>query len=84
MGACGDLTDEEWARLVKRLKSYDGSVGIGIVEDGIIARATLSMGDITITMRPLEGELPKQKSLFPTECNTFVQVDRATLVRSAS
>ncbi|HET6357322.1 DNA polymerase III subunit beta [Streptomyces sp.] len=73
------------APLAKRLKSYDGPVGIGIIEngDGIIARATLSMGDTTVTMRPLEGELPKHKSLFPTECDTSVQVDRATLVRAA-
>jgi hypothetical protein len=60
-------------------------VGIGIIEngDGIIARATLSMGDTTVTVRPLEGELPMHRSLFPTECDTSVQVDRATLVRAA-
>lgn len=70
--------------VVKRLKSYDGPVGIGIIEngDGITARATLSMGDTTLTMRPLEGELPKHKSLFPTECDTSVQVDRVALVRA--
>ncbi|WP_406003112.1 hypothetical protein [Streptomyces sp. NBC_00829] len=70
--------------VVKRLKSYDGPVGIGIIEDGdgITARATLSMGDTTVTMRPLEGELPKHKSLFPTECDTSVQVDRVALVRA--
>ncbi|WP_331757217.1 hypothetical protein OH782_42090 (plasmid) [Streptomyces sp. NBC_01544] len=71
--------------LAKRLKAYDGPMGIGIIEDGdgITARATLSMGDTTITMRPLEGELPRYKSLFPTECDASVQVDRATLVRAA-
>ncbi|WP_351230129.1 DNA polymerase III subunit beta [Streptomyces sp. NPDC002133] len=73
------------APLARRLKSYDGRVGIGIIEDGkgAIARATLSMGDTTITMRPLEGSLPKYDSLFPTECDTSVRVDRATVVRAA-
>lgn len=72
------------APLAKRLKSYVGPVGIGIIEEdkGVIARATLSMGDTTITMRPLDGGLPKYKSLFPTECDASVRVDRATLVRA--
>ncbi|MER7109465.1 DNA polymerase III subunit beta [Streptomyces sp. NPDC000229] len=71
--------------LAKRLKSYEGPVGIGIIEDGkdVVARATLSMGDTTITMRPLEGSLPKHNSLFPTERDTSVRVDRATAVRAA-
>lgn len=73
------------APLAKRLKSYDGPVGIGIIEngEGVLARATLSMGDTTITMRPLEGSLPKYDSLFPTECDTSVRVDRVTVVRAA-
>ncbi|NUK50125.1 hypothetical protein HRW14_07400 [Streptomyces lunaelactis] len=72
------------APLAKRLKSYDGPVGIGIIQNGDdVARATLSMGDTTITMRPLDGELPKHCHLFPTECDTSVRVDRATLVRAA-
>ncbi|MDH2393649.1 DNA polymerase III subunit beta [Streptomyces sp. HNM0663] len=73
------------APLAKRLKSYEGPVGIGIIEngEGVIARAALSMGDTTITMRPLEGSLPKHGSLFPTECDTSVRVDRATVVRAA-
>ncbi|MFE0200604.1 hypothetical protein ACFW0I_33345 [[Kitasatospora] papulosa] len=73
------------APLAKRLKSHEGPIGIGIIENskGVIARATLSMGDTTITIRPLEGSLPKHDSLFPTECDTSVSVDRATVVRAA-
>ncbi|ORT54224.1 DNA polymerase III subunit beta [Streptomyces sp. CB03238] len=73
------------APLAKRLKTYDGPVGIGILENGkdVTARATLSIGDTTITMRPLEGSLPKHDSLFPTECDTSVRIDRATVVRAA-
>jgi DNA polymerase-3 subunit beta len=41
------------------------------------------MGDTTVTMRPLEGSLPQHQTLFPTECDTSVRVDRATLVRAA-
>jgi DNA polymerase-3 subunit beta len=73
------------APLAKRLKSYDGPIGIGIIENGkdVVARATLWMGDTTITVRPLEGSLPKHGSLFPTECDTSVTVERATVVRAA-
>ncbi|HBF78529.1 MAG TPA: hypothetical protein DD420_00895, partial [Streptomyces sp.] len=71
------------ALLAKRLKSHEGPIGIGIVEDDDVARTTLSMGDTTITMRPLEGRLPAHKSLFPAECGLSVQIDRASAVRAA-
>ncbi|WP_329583369.1 DNA polymerase III subunit beta [Streptomyces sp. NBC_01361] len=72
------------AALAKRLKAYDGPVGIGITQNADdVAWTTLSMGDTTITIRPLEGELPKYKSLFPTGRDVSVQADRATLVRGA-
>ncbi|MET9427833.1 MULTISPECIES: DNA polymerase III subunit beta [unclassified Streptomyces] len=73
------------APLAKRLKKYDGPVGIGILEDGdgVIARATLSIGDTTITTRPLDGSLPKYSSLFPAQRDVSVRVDRATVVRAA-
>ncbi|MFD0271073.1 hypothetical protein ACFVGY_31575 [Streptomyces sp. NPDC127106] len=78
--------------LAKRLKSHDGPVGIGILEDDHAEgdpvatwptpRATLSLGAITITMRSLDGSLPKYQSLFPKACETSVRLDRATTVRA--
>ncbi|MEU8708586.1 DNA polymerase III subunit beta [Streptomyces sp. NPDC048565] len=76
------IPSEVLAPLAKRLKTYEGPVGIGIIEDDV-ARTTLSMGDTTITMRPLEGRLPNPTTLFPTECGLSVQVDRATAARAA-
>ncbi|MBT2404637.1 MULTISPECIES: DNA polymerase III subunit beta [unclassified Streptomyces] len=78
--------------LAKRLKNHDGPVGIGILEDDHAEgdpvatwptpRATLSLGAITVTMRSLDGGLPKYKSLFPKTCETSVRLDRATTVRA--
>ncbi|MFD3729028.1 hypothetical protein [Streptomyces sp. NPDC058671] len=78
--------------LAKRLKAHDGPVGIGILEDDHaegepvanwpVARATLSLGAVTVTMRSLDGSLPKYQSLFPETCDTSVQLDRATTVRA--
>ncbi|MFE5713427.1 hypothetical protein ACFQ7J_21755 [Streptomyces sp. NPDC056501] len=78
--------------LAKRLKAHDGPVGIGILEyahaDGeptvsqSVARATLSLGAVTVTMRSLDGSLPKYRTLFPKICDTSVQLDRATTVRA--
>ncbi|MGW2304459.1 DNA polymerase III subunit beta family protein [Streptomyces sp. NPDC001809] len=78
--------------LAKRLKSHDGPVGIGILEDDHAEgapvatwptpRVTLSLGAITITMRSLDGSLPKYKSLFPKACETSVRLDRLTTVRA--
>lgn len=47
-----------------------------------IARATLSLGAVTVTMRSLDGGLPEYQSLFPKTCETSVQLDRATIVRA--
>ncbi|MFE5717884.1 DNA polymerase III subunit beta family protein [Streptomyces erythrochromogenes] len=78
--------------LAKRLKTHDGPVGIGILEyahaDGEptagqpVARATLSLGSVTVTMRSLDGSLPKYRTLFPATCDASVQLDRATTVRA--
>ncbi|MFI8769391.1 hypothetical protein ACIGN6_31425 [Streptomyces sp. NPDC053792] len=78
--------------LAKRLKTHDGPVGIGILEDdhaegGPVAnrptpRATLSLGAVTVTMRSLDGSLPKYGKLFPKTCEASVQLDRATTVRA--
>ncbi|MFE5487498.1 hypothetical protein [Streptomyces sp. NPDC056527] len=78
--------------LAKRLKTQDGPVGIGILEDDHadgepvanwpVARATLSLGAVTVTMRSLDGSLPKHRTLFPKICETSVQLDRATTVRA--
>ncbi|MGO4461784.1 hypothetical protein AB4039_31515 [Streptomyces sp. M-16] len=78
--------------LAKRLKTHDGPVGIGLLtadraegEPVVIlptARATLSLGAITITMRSLDGSLPKYGKLFPEMCETSVRLDRATTVRA--
>ncbi|TDU67972.1 DNA polymerase-3 subunit beta [Streptomyces sp. KS 21] len=78
--------------LAKRLKSHNGPVGIGILEDTRAAedvtadrpipRATLSLGAATITMRSLDGSLPKYVNLFPKTSETAVRLDRATTVRA--
>ncbi|WP_327389052.1 DNA polymerase III subunit beta [Streptomyces sp. NBC_01207] len=78
--------------LAKRLKTHEGPVGIGLLtadraegEPVVIlptARATLSLGAITITMRSLDGSLPKYGKLFPETCETSVRLDRATTVRA--
>lgn len=78
--------------LAKRLKTHDGPVGIGILEDDHadgepvanwpIPRATLSLGAVTITMRAIEGSLPKYQTLFPKTYTTAVRIDRATTVRA--
>ncbi|MEU4358707.1 DNA polymerase III subunit beta [Streptomyces virginiae] len=78
--------------LAKRLKSHTGPVGIGILEDDHAEgdpvatwptpRATLSLGAVTVTMRSLDGGLPKYQSLFPKTCETSVQLDRATTERA--
>ncbi|MEU2391836.1 DNA polymerase III subunit beta [Streptomyces sp. NPDC007369] len=68
------------AALAKRLKAHDGPVGIGILE--VFARATLSLGAFTITMRSLDGSLPKYGKLFPKSYATAVRLDRATTVRA--
>ncbi|MDH6545085.1 DNA polymerase III subunit beta [Streptomyces sp. SPB4] len=78
--------------LAKRLKTHDGPVGIGLLtadraegEPVVIlptARATLSLGAITITMRSLDGSFPKYGKLFPETCETSVRLDRATTVRA--
>ncbi|MFD3539663.1 hypothetical protein ACFWUQ_09195 [Streptomyces sp. NPDC058662] len=78
--------------LAKRLKTHEGAVGIGILEDDHAEgepvanwptpRATLSLGAVTVTMRSLEGGFPKYQSLFPKTCETSVQLDRATTERA--
>ncbi|MFI0742316.1 hypothetical protein ACH4PU_30220 [Streptomyces sp. NPDC021100] len=71
-------------RLAKRLKTVDGPVGIGIIEEtpSAVARATLAVGSATVTMRPLEGRLPGYETLIPTEAETSLNADRAVLVRA--
>ncbi|MEU3466224.1 DNA polymerase III subunit beta [Streptomyces sp. NPDC006733] len=71
-------------RLAKRLKCHEGPVGIGIIEADVdgVARTTLTVGNTRITMRPLEGGLPKYTSLFPTKRETSIRVERSTLVRA--
>ncbi|MFG2298539.1 hypothetical protein [Streptomyces sp. NPDC048603] len=78
--------------LAKRLKAHDGPVGIGILEDDHadgapvanwpVARATLSLGAVTVTMRSLDGGFPRYRRLFPKVRETSVQLDRATTVRA--
>ncbi|WP_159026581.1 DNA polymerase III subunit beta [Streptomyces vietnamensis] len=78
--------------LAKRLKTHDGPMGIGILEDDHAEgerlahrptpRATLSLGAVTVTMRSLDGGLPKYGKLFPKTCETSVQLDRATTERA--
>ncbi|MEU2114016.1 hypothetical protein [Streptomyces sp. NPDC019507] len=48
------------APLAKHLKSHEGSVGIGIIENGkdVVARATLAMGDTIMRMRPWRAACP--------------------------
>lgn len=71
-------------KLAKRLRAYEGPVGVGIVpsDANSPARITLTFGHVGITIRPPEGGLPKFKSLIPTDVHTSVTVDRAILVRA--
>ncbi|MFJ3182386.1 hypothetical protein ACIPJN_28920 [Streptomyces sp. NPDC086796] len=71
--------------LLKRFKSYDGPVGIGLLDadSSDIPRATLSLGDTTVTVRAREGKFPAYSAFFPTEFAASVSVERATLVRAA-
>ncbi|MCX5078883.1 hypothetical protein OHA84_37340 (plasmid) [Streptomyces sp. NBC_00513] len=78
--------------LAKCLKSHDGPVGIGILEDTRAAgdvtadrpvpRATLSLGAATITIRSMDASFPKYAKLFPETSETAVRLDRATTVRA--
>ncbi|MEV5203241.1 DNA polymerase III subunit beta [Streptomyces sp. NPDC053720] len=68
------------ARIAKQLKAHDGPVGIGISETD--ARVTFSTGTMTITSRPLDGHFPKHSSLFPTERDMVVAIDRDAAVRA--
>ncbi|MER6123287.1 DNA polymerase III subunit beta [Streptomyces sp. NPDC001795] len=71
--------------LLKQFKSYDGPVGVGLLSEDSsdIPRATLSLGDTTVTVRAREGKFPVYSAFFPTEFVASVRMDRATLVRAA-
>ncbi|MFI6658193.1 hypothetical protein ACIBL8_22020 [Streptomyces sp. NPDC050523] len=70
--------------LAKRFKTYDGTVGIGMVTtDTDVPRATFSLGAATITARSLHGALPPYNKLFPKARKASVRIDRATAVRAA-
>ncbi|WP_217226026.1 DNA polymerase III subunit beta [Streptomyces anulatus] len=71
--------------LLKRFKSYEGPIGIGLLDadSGDIPRASLSLGDTTVTVRARDGKFPSYSAFFPTEFAASVRVDRATLVRGA-
>lgn len=72
------------AALLKQFKSYDGPVGVGLLgADNDIPRATLSLGDTTVTVRALDGKFPNYSAFFPAEITASVRMDRATLVRAA-
>ncbi|MER0477006.1 DNA polymerase III subunit beta [Streptomyces sp. Edi2] len=72
------------ASLLKLFKTYDGPVGIGLLgADSDIPRATLSLGDTTVTVRARDGLFPDYSALFPTEFTASARMDRATLVRAA-
>ncbi|WP_432156055.1 hypothetical protein [Streptomyces sp. bgisy153] len=70
--------------LLKQFKSYDGPVGVGLLgADSDIPRATLSLGDTTLTVRTWDGKFPDYSAFFPAEFTASVRMDRATLVRAA-
>ncbi|WP_329020407.1 DNA polymerase III subunit beta [Streptomyces sp. NBC_01601] len=71
--------------LLKRFKAYDGRIGVGLLDTGSsdIPRATLSLGDTTVTVHAREGKFPDYSSFFPAEAAVSVRMDRATLVRAA-
>ncbi|MFB7597597.1 hypothetical protein [Streptomyces sp. NPDC056160] len=71
--------------VLKQSKFFDGPIGVGLLSDqnSDIPRATLSLGDTTITVRSREGKFPTYASFFPSEFVASVRMDRATLVRAA-
>ncbi|MGW2686447.1 DNA polymerase III subunit beta family protein [Streptomyces sp. NPDC001414] len=73
------------ASLLKRFTSYDGPVGVGLLDaaSSDIPRATLSLGDTTVTVRAREGKFPAYSAFFPDEFVASVRMDRATLVKAA-
>ncbi|MEO3976704.1 DNA polymerase III subunit beta [Streptomyces sp. CAU 1734] len=73
------------AALLKRFTSYDGPVGIGLLDaaSSDIPRATLSLGDTTVTVRAEEGKFPTYAGFFPSKFAASVRLDRATLVKAA-
>ncbi|MFD8609420.1 hypothetical protein [Streptomyces sp. NPDC059631] len=71
--------------VLKQFKSYDGPIGVGLLSDqsSDVPRATLSLGDTTITVRARDGKFPTYASFFPNEFVASVRMDRATLVKAA-
>ncbi|MFJ2217891.1 hypothetical protein ACIQVO_36250 [Streptomyces sp. NPDC101062] len=71
--------------VLKRFTSYDGPIGVGLVDaaGSDIPRATLSLGDITVTVRAREGKFPRYSAFFPDEFVASVRMGRAVLVKAA-
>ncbi|MEU4032423.1 DNA polymerase III subunit beta [Streptomyces anulatus] len=65
-------------RLSKHLKTQTGTIGIAFGTFGL----TLTTADTTITIRELDGNLPRYGSMFPTTVDTSLTVDRATAQRA--
>lgn len=65
-------------RLSKHLKTHTGSVGLAYGTPEI----TLTVGDTTLTIQQLDGDLPKYNALFPKTVDTSLTLDRATAQRA--
>ncbi|MEV5259916.1 hypothetical protein AB0L02_17900 [Streptomyces anulatus] len=65
-------------RLSKHLKTQTGTVGIAFGTFGL----TLTVDTTTITIRELDGNLPRYGSMFPTKVDTSLTMHRATAERA--
>ncbi|MFH8760598.1 DNA polymerase III subunit beta family protein [Streptomyces atroolivaceus] len=65
-------------RLSKYLKTCTGPVAIAFGTPEL----TLTIGNTTLTIQPLHGNLPRYGSLFPTTVDTSLTLDRATAQRA--
>ncbi|MFD8956549.1 hypothetical protein ACFXKH_35805 [Streptomyces caelestis] len=65
-------------RLSKHLKTHTGTVGIAFGTFGL----TLTVDATTITIRELDGNLPRYGAMFPTTVDTSLTLHRATAQRA--
>ncbi|MEV2262796.1 DNA polymerase III subunit beta [Streptomyces anulatus] len=65
-------------RLSKHLKTHTGTVGIAFGIFGL----TLTVDTTTITIRELDGNLPRHGAMFPTTVDTSLTLHRATAQRA--
>ncbi|MFC9035413.1 DNA polymerase III subunit beta family protein [Streptomyces arboris] len=65
-------------RLSKHLKTQIGTIGIAFGNFGL----TLTTADTSLTIRELDGNLPRYDALFPTTADTSLTLERPTAQRA--